>query len=120
MLESYFIQTCGVQLLGVTASTEMRIPITLLFANFNIIVLGLMSTYSFQYKIWLVGKKITSVLHDDQISCSTLECLRYDQTRHCLSSPSSDRVVGETTLVLRLRTSLVRVSRKHLADKIHL
>ena len=71
MLESYFIQTCGVQLLGVTASTEMRIPITLLFANFNIIVLGLMSTYSFQYKIWLVGKKITSVLHDDQISCST-------------------------------------------------
>ena len=29
----------------------------LLFANFNIIVLGLMSTYSFQYKIWLVGKK---------------------------------------------------------------
>ena len=32
MLESYFIQTCGVQLLGVTASTEMRIPITLLFA----------------------------------------------------------------------------------------
>ena len=32
MLESYFIQTCGVQLLGVTASTEMRIPIILLFA----------------------------------------------------------------------------------------
>ena len=32
MLELYFIQTCGVQLLGVTASTEMIIPITLLFA----------------------------------------------------------------------------------------
>ncbi|CAN0117675.1 unnamed protein product, partial [Ascophyllum nodosum] len=28
-----------------------------------------------------VKHKITSVLYDDQISCSTLECLRYDQTR---------------------------------------